>query len=109
MGVRRGTAKIVDKDCILLLPADTPYAMQALLDEIDWRATCRGPLRVELDQRAWTVTATQTQAICCAACLRSLRVAYATGAREPVCRACAGAELASGRAGRSARKRVAAS
>jgi len=107
--VHRGTAKIADKDCILLLPADTPYAMQELLDEIDWRATRRGPLRVELDRREWLVTATDTQPISCAACNRPVRVGYATGAREPVCRACAGAELTSGRARRAAPRKAAAS
>src|SRR6185295_17674562 len=107
--VRRGTAKIADQDCILLLPADTPYAMQALLDEIDWRATRRGPLRVELDQREWLVTASGTQPISCAACDRPVRVGYATGARQPVCRACARLELTAGRPRRPTVRRAAAS
>jgi hypothetical protein len=107
--VRRGTAKIADQDCILLLPADTPYAMQELLDEIDWRATRHGPLRVELDRREWLVAAPGTQPISCAACNRPVRVGYATGTRPPVCRACARAELTSGRAWRPAAWRAAAS
>ena len=107
--MRRGTAKVSDKDCILLLPADTPYDIQALVDEVDWRATRRGPIRVELNRSVWLVDATRAQSRACAVCKRPIRIEYVTGSRSAVCGACAGSEFAAARAWRSPSRKAASS
>ena len=94
---RRGLAKISDHDCIILLPADTPYDLQALVDEVDWRATRHGPLRVELNSHVWRVETPGAEQTPCAACGRPLRVRYVNDSQTVFCVACAAREFQRGR------------
>jgi hypothetical protein len=102
--VQRGIAKISDDGCIVLLPADTPYDLQAVLDEVDWRATRHGPLRVELNSRVWRVDAPGAEPTLCGVCGRALRVRYVNDSQTAFCVTCAAREFRSGRPRRSASK-----
>ncbi len=97
--MRHGVAKISNQDCILLVPADTPYDFQALMDELEWRGT-RGPTRLELDGRTWVVLAPSTEPIRCARCTQPVRLRYVNSSHITLCTACARSEFrASGRWG----------
>ena len=98
--MRPRTARISDDDCIVLLPADTPYDVQALLDEVDWRATRHGPLRVELNHSVWRVEAGGAEPTACAGCQRPLRIRYVTTSQTALCAACAAHEFMPGRSRR---------
>jgi len=107
--VRRGTAKISDDDCIVLLPADTPYDLQALVDEVAWRATRHGPVRVELNARVWRVDAPGAEPTSCGACGRPVRVRYVDASQTALCAACAAREFKAGRPRRIASRTATAS
>jgi hypothetical protein len=87
----RGIARIFYPDGELMVPAQTPYDVEILLDHAHWYATRYGGVRLELEQDVWSVIPdiTEDPAVCSLCDVRLTTVLFVNGAHERLCRRCA--------------------
>jgi hypothetical protein len=82
---------------LFMLPCQTPYELETVLDSLGWYASRQGKVQLELDGHHWSVEqGADPENNLCAGC-RSARatLTFVNGTRLAVCSACARATLSS--------------
>lgn len=81
---------------VLVLPVETPYDCEVLLEELGTRARLRGQVNLELQRRRWRVSLSRSaSASTCAACGKGIRGLVFSRGSLHCCGRCATADLRS--------------
>jgi hypothetical protein len=81
---------------LFMLPCQTPYELETVLDSLEWYASRQGQVQLEVDGHHWSVEHGAEDEHVCAGCHRArATLTFVNGTRLAVCPACARATLSS--------------